>query len=46
MESHLDMEYCMMKKGKKEYEGFMVNGVKMGYGIEYYSDIGLSLIHI
>ena len=39
MESHLDMEYCMMKKGKKEYEGFMVNGVKMGYGIEYSNDI-------
>ena len=39
MESHLDMEYCMMKKGKKEYEGFMVNGVKMGYGIEYSNNI-------
>lgn len=39
MESYLDMEYCMMKKGKKEYEGFMVNGVKMGYGIEYSNDI-------
>ena len=39
MESHLDMEYCMTKKGKKEYEGFMVNGVKMGYGIEYSNNI-------
>ena len=27
------------EEGKKEYEGFMVDGVKMGYGIEYYSDI-------
>ena len=28
------------EEGKKEYEGFMVDGVKMGRGIEYYSDIG------
>ena len=27
------------EEGKKEYEGFMVDGVKMGCGIEYYSDI-------
>ena len=27
------------EEGKKEYEGFMVDGAKMGYGIEYYSDI-------
>ena len=27
------------EEGKKEYEGFMVEGVKMGYGIEYYNDI-------
>ena len=27
------------EEGKKEYEGFMVDGVKMGYGIEYYNDI-------
>ena len=28
------------EEGKKEYEGFMVDGVKMGCGIEYYNDIG------
>ena len=28
------------EEGKKEYEGFMVDGVKMGYGKEYYSDNG------
>ena len=28
------------EEGKKEYEGFMVNGVKNCKGIEYYSDIG------
>ena len=28
------------EEGKKEYEGFMVDGVKVCYGIEYYSDIG------
>ena len=27
------------EEGKKEYEGFMVDGVKMGCGIEYYNDI-------
>ena len=27
------------EEGKKEYEGFMVDRVKMGYGIEYYNDI-------
>ena len=27
------------EEGKKEYEGFMVDGVKVCYGIEYYSDI-------
>ena len=27
------------EEGKKEYEGFMVDGVKMGYGIEYSNDI-------
>ncbi|KAK8823034.1 hypothetical protein WA538_002187 [Blastocystis sp. DL] len=27
------------EEGKKEYEGFMVDGVKMCYGIEYYNDI-------
>ena len=27
------------EEGKKEYEGFMVDGAKMGYGIEYYNDI-------
>ena len=26
------------EEGKKEYEGFMVDGVKVCYGIEYYSD--------
>ena len=28
------------EEGKKEYEGFMVDGVKNCKGIEYYSDIG------
>ena len=28
------------EEGKKEYEGFMVNGIKTCYGTEYYSDIG------
>ena len=28
------------EEGRKEYEGFMMNGVKTCYGIEYYSDIG------
>ena len=27
------------EEGRKEYEGFMVDGVKVCYGIEYYSDI-------
>ena len=27
------------EEGKKEYEGFIVDGAKMGYGIEYYNDI-------
>ncbi|KAK8817791.1 hypothetical protein WA538_004505 [Blastocystis sp. DL] len=27
------------EEGKKEYEGFMVDGVKVCYGIEYYNDI-------
>ena len=26
------------EEGKREYEGFVVNGVKMGYGKEYYSN--------
>ena len=28
------------EEGRKEYEGYMMNGMKMCYGIEYYSDIG------
>ena len=28
------------EEGRKEYEGFMINESKTGYGIEYYSDIG------
>ena len=27
------------EEGRKEYEGFMINESKTGYGIEYYSDI-------
>ena len=27
------------EEGQKEYEGFMLDGVKTGYGIDYYSDI-------
>ena len=27
------------EEGRKEYEGFMVNGLKSGFGTEYYSDI-------
>ena len=27
------------EEGKKEYEGFMAERMKMGYGIEYYNDI-------
>ena len=28
------------EEGRKEYEGFMLDGIKTCYGIEYYSDIG------
>ena len=28
------------KEGRKEYEGFRVRGVNMGYGCQYYADIG------
>ena len=28
------------EEGRKEYEGFMMDGLKTCYGIEYYSDIG------
>ena len=28
------------EEGRKEYEGFMMDGMKNGRGIEYYSDIG------
>ena len=28
------------EEGRKEYEGYMMNGLKTCYGIEYYSDIG------
>ena len=28
------------EEGRKEYEGFVLDGVKTGYGKEYYSDIG------
>lgn len=28
------------EEGRKEYEGFVLNGVKTGYGKEYYSDTG------
>ena len=28
------------EEGQKEYEGFLMDGIKSCYGIEYYSDIG------